>query len=75
MKVGLVKIKHQAGAMSIGKWLTVRTDMLRRLLGPWGKGASKEQERAWRREYEDLEAQQAELMRMFIQDRASDWEC
>jgi hypothetical protein len=74
MNARLLKIKHQAGAMNTGKWLMIRMDMLRRLIGPWGKGASKEQQQVWRREYDDLEARQNELARVFVEDRASDLE-
>jgi hypothetical protein len=44
-------------------------DMLRRLLGPWGKGASKEQQQAWLREYDALAEQQAELSMMLIEGK------
>ena len=56
---------------SSGRWAFIRMDMLRRLLGPWGKGSSKEQQETWRREYERLEKQNAEQMMMLIEGKTS----
>jgi hypothetical protein len=56
--------------MNTRKWTTVRMDMLRRLLGPWGKGASKEARQAWRREYDDLERESGKLSKMLIEGRS-----
>ena len=42
-------------------------DMLRRLLGPWGKGASKEQREKWRGEYDELWDESDKLAKTFIE--------
>jgi hypothetical protein len=64
----LVRIQRQhIGAINTAKWIKLRMDMLRRLIGPWGKGASKETQQAWLREYDALWEESARLNKLFIE--------
>ena len=50
------------------RWLLIRMDMLKRLLGPWGKGASKQTKQGWLREYHELSRKEDELNRMLVEE-------
>ena len=48
------------------QWLMIRMDMLPRLLGPWGRGSSRQQKAAW--EYDKLYQRDIELSWKLVHD-------